>query len=67
MTPVHLIAGPTASGKSAFALRLAQEIGGEILNADALQLYRDLRIISARPSPEVAAIRPRAPRWVRTS
>ncbi len=49
---VILIAGPTASGKSAAALALAQEIGGEIVNADALQVYRDLRILSARPAPE---------------
>jgi tRNA dimethylallyltransferase len=48
--PVILIAGPTASGKSAAALALAEEIGAEILNADALQVYRDLRILSARPS-----------------
>lgn len=50
-----LIAGPTASGKSALALRLAEAVGGEIVNADALQLYRDLRILSARPSPEEEA------------
>jgi len=48
--PITLIAGPTASGKSALALRLARAIGGEIVNADALQLYRDLAILSARPS-----------------
>lgn len=44
-----LIAGPTASGKSALALRLARERGGVIINADALQVYRELRILSARP------------------
>jgi tRNA dimethylallyltransferase len=49
---IFLIAGPTASGKSALALRLAEQAGGEIVNADALQLYRDLRVLSARPSPE---------------
>jgi tRNA dimethylallyltransferase len=49
---VHLIAGPTASGKSARALQLARASGGVIVNADAIQLYRDLRILSARPSPE---------------
>jgi tRNA dimethylallyltransferase len=49
--PVILIAGPTASGKSALALRLAEETGGEIVNADALQLYEDLRLLTARPSP----------------
>lgn len=46
------IAGPTASGKSAAALALAQRTGGEIVNADAMQVYRDLRIVTARPSPE---------------
>ncbi len=45
-----VIAGPTASGKSAFAIELAKRIDGEIVNADALQLYADLRILSARPS-----------------
>jgi tRNA dimethylallyltransferase len=44
-----LIAGPTASGKSALAVTLAQEIGGTIVNADSMQVYRDLRIITARP------------------
>ena len=46
---VALIAGPTASGKSALALRLARDRGGVIINADALQVYRELRILSARP------------------
>jgi tRNA dimethylallyltransferase len=46
-----LIAGPTASGKSALALELAAQIGGTIVNADSMQVYRDLRIITARPSP----------------
>ena len=50
MKPVALIAGPTASGKSALALRLAERTGGTIINADASQLYSDLRILSARPS-----------------
>jgi tRNA dimethylallyltransferase len=47
-----LIAGPTASGKSALALALAQELGGIIINADSMQVYRDLRVLTARPSPE---------------
>jgi tRNA dimethylallyltransferase len=47
---VFLIAGPTASGKSALALELAEHVGGEIVNADALQIYRDLRLLTARPS-----------------
>lgn len=45
-----LIAGPTASGKSALALVLAEKLGGTIVNADSMQVYRDLRIITARPS-----------------
>lgn len=51
MTPV-LIAGPTAAGKSTLALRLAAESGGVIVNADALQVYAELRILTARPSPQ---------------
>ena len=47
---VALIAGPTASGKSAAALALAERDGGVVINADASQVYRDLRILSARPS-----------------
>ena len=50
-----LIAGPTASGKSALALTLAQALGGTIINADSMQVYRDLRIITARPTPEEEA------------
>src|SRR5438876_6016049 len=50
-----LIAGPTASGKSALALKLAQTLGGTIINADSMQVYRDLRIITARPTPTEAA------------
>src|ERR1022692_798324 len=46
-----LIAGPTASGKSALAMALAERIGGIIVNADSMQVYRDLRIITARPTP----------------
>jgi tRNA dimethylallyltransferase len=45
------IAGPTASGKSALAVELAQRINGVIINADSMQVYRDLRIITARPTP----------------
>jgi tRNA dimethylallyltransferase len=50
-----LIAGPTASGKSALALELAQKAGGVVINADSMQMYRDLRIITARPTPEEEA------------
>ena len=45
-----LIAGPTASGKSALALALAEKHRGTIINADSMQVYRNLRIITARPS-----------------
>ena len=44
-----LIAGPTASGKSALALELAERLGGVVINADALQVYAELRIVTARP------------------
>jgi tRNA dimethylallyltransferase len=47
-----LIAGPTASGKSALALEFAAKLRGVIVNADSMQVYRDLRIITARPTPE---------------
>jgi tRNA dimethylallyltransferase len=52
---IILIAGPTASGKSALALALAEKLGGTIINADSMQVYRDLRIITARPTPEEEA------------
>ena len=45
------MAGPTSSGKSALALALAEKLGGTIINADSMQVYRDLRIITARPTP----------------
>jgi len=50
-----LIAGPTASGKSGLALALAEQIGGTVVNADSMQVYRDLRVITARPTPDEAA------------
>ena len=55
---IWLIAGPTASGKSALGLRLAQAVGGEIVNADSMQLYADLRLLTARPSPAEEACAP---------
>ena len=53
-----LIAGPTASGKSALALRLARERNGVVINADSMQVYSDLRVLTARPSPEEVARAP---------
>lgn len=53
-----LIAGPTASGKSGLALSLARKLGGAIINADAMQVYRELRVLSARPEPAEEALVP---------
>lgn len=53
-----LIAGPTASGKSALALDLAERLGGTIVNADSMQVYDGLRVITARPTPEEEARAP---------
>jgi len=53
-----LIAGPTASGKSAVALQLAARFGAEIVNADSMQVYRDLRLLTARPEPYETEIAP---------
>jgi tRNA dimethylallyltransferase len=58
LPPLALIAGPTASGKSALALALAERAGGRVINADSAQVYRDLRIVSARPNPEEEARAP---------
>jgi tRNA dimethylallyltransferase len=56
--PITLVAGATASGKSALALRLARAWDAEIVNADAIQIYRDLSVLSARPSAEEEAAAP---------
>lgn len=63
MTPetrpqVILIAGPTASGKSAVSLVLARRLGGEIVNADSMQLYRELPLLSAAPDADDRALIP---------
>ena len=47
---IILIYGPTASGKSKFAVQLAKKINGEIINTDSMQVYKELKILSARPS-----------------
>jgi tRNA dimethylallyltransferase len=53
-----LIAGPTASGKSALALDLARALGGTVINTDSMQVYRDLRVLTARPTPQDEARAP---------
>ena len=47
---IILISGPTASGKTNFAVKLAKKINGEIINADSMQVYKELKILTARPS-----------------
>jgi tRNA dimethylallyltransferase len=59
MRPI-LLAGPTASGKSGLALRLAEHLDGVVINADSMQVYRELRILTARPRPEDEARAPHA-------
>ena len=46
---IILISGPTASGKSNFAIKIAKKINGEIINADSMQVYKKLKILTARP------------------
>ena len=60
MTHPHalLVAGPTASGKSALALALAEHLHGTIINADSMQIYRELRVLTARPTPRRGSPRP---------
>jgi tRNA dimethylallyltransferase len=56
--PALIVAGPTASGKSALALALAQRLDGVVINADSMQLYRELRVLTARPTVEEEALVP---------
>jgi len=58
--PLVLIGGPTASGKSALALDLAVALGGVVINADSMQVYRDLRVLTARPGADAEARAPHA-------
>ncbi|WP_239478816.1 tRNA (adenosine(37)-N6)-dimethylallyltransferase MiaA [Lichenicola cladoniae] len=55
-----IVAGPTCSGKSALALRLAQVMGGNVINADSMQVYHELRTLTARPTPDEEALAPHA-------
>ncbi|MCA8930081.1 MAG: tRNA (adenosine(37)-N6)-dimethylallyltransferase MiaA, partial [Alphaproteobacteria bacterium] len=50
--PIIVVAGPTASGKSALALALAEHLDGDVINADSMQVYEGLRILTARPSAQ---------------
>ena len=56
--PILVLAGPTAGGKSSAALALAEGLGGEVVNADAMQVYEGLRVLTARPTPEDEARAP---------
>ena len=47
---IILLSGPTGSGKSNFAVKIAKKIGGEIINADSMQVYKELKILTARPN-----------------
>lgn len=55
MHPAILIHGPTASGKSALAIEVARRLGGEVINADSMQVYDGMQVISARPTEEEMA------------
>ena len=46
---IILISGPTASGKSKFAIQLAKKINGEVINADSMQIFKELKILTASP------------------
>jgi tRNA dimethylallyltransferase len=65
--PALIVAGPTASGKSALALVAARIFGGTIINADSMQVYRELRVLTARPSAEDEALVPHALYGVRSA
>jgi tRNA dimethylallyltransferase len=60
LPPAIIVAGPTTSGKSALALALALRVGGTVINADSMQVYRELRVITARPTPAEEAMVPHA-------
>ena len=49
---VILLAGPTASGKSKLAIKLAQHFNGEIINADSMQIYKEISILTSKPKPQ---------------
>ena len=49
MSKIILVSGTTASGKSEFAVKLAKKINGEIINADSMQIYKEIKILNTRP------------------
>ncbi|HEX3349852.1 MAG TPA: tRNA (adenosine(37)-N6)-dimethylallyltransferase MiaA [Acetobacteraceae bacterium] len=51
LPPALIVAGPTCSGKSALAMAIAETVGGVVINADSMQVYRELRLLTARPTP----------------
>ena len=59
---ILVIMGPTASGKSSLAFKIATEFGGEIISADSMQIYKGLDIGTAQPTPEEKAAVPPSPR-----
>lgn len=65
--PALIVAGPTCSGKSALALELAKTLGGVVINADSMQVYRELRVLTARPSAVDEALVPHALYGVRNA
>ena len=62
-----IVAGPTCSGKSALALEIAERVGGTVINADSMQVYRELRVLTARPRPADEARVPHALYGVRSA
>ena len=50
MSKIILISGPTASGKSEFAVKIAKKVNGEIINADSMQIYKEIKILNTRPN-----------------
>ncbi len=58
LPPALIVAGPTASGKSALALAIARRFNGTIINADSMQVYRELRVLTARPTPDEESLAP---------
>ncbi len=62
-----IVAGPTCSGKSALALELARRLGGTVINADSMQVYRELRVLTARPTVEEERLAPHALYGVRAA